>query len=354
MNALDVGDPSVNLSAKVAFGGSVGWLRFLNYSPYGLDVKLNRGTFRMLPYTPRDILADVAESPIAWTIAFALGGASSSTSDLTIEAYDENEPRPPLPPGFGTPLVSVGTTVVANELGTAQEGLTVSVPSNPAVGTGTQTLFPYVTVAAQTRSIILQTLLSSVATNALALLAATAFGLVAGDAYFYNNLGINGYVRSDNSNFKTDGALGTLATYGGLATVGLGVAAQRAKGDGIHITTTTANQTIATLTTPNDGARHRYRVGGRVRVNNGTSGNNITFRCAYTDFDSGGAVVVWFTGNPGSADVTFGGAASITNNVYSCTDRIIDCTPNTAITIQYTDPTNTPNDNVSGYIEQLT
>lgn len=345
-------------------GGAYGQMLVINNTPYGLVFGLG-GIPDVIGYnvpagSPRIIVVrrPVAQIYYAVTYTQAGGVSNAPVNDCRIEFFDLDDKIEAA--GLGSMGSQVGvSTLIASQLGNADEGIqAVGLPVH-GVATSTDQFGPYSTTANANRTLQLGVLINGVFVGLMNLVNDKSANFQ-GALNVLNNLGLapysfqvsNGATGLDGNKITTDGS-GNFNAIGNIGAVGLGVAAERAKGDGIHITTTAALQTIATLTTPNDGLRHTYRVSARMRVNNGTSGNNIVLRCAYTDFDSGTAVVVWFSGNGGSADVTFGGGSSVLNGVFSCTDRRIDCAPNTAITIQYTDPTNTPNDNVSGTIEQL-
>lgn len=244
-----------------------------------------------------------------------------------------------------------GVTVIANELGTTADGVLVNVP---AIGTLTATdeIFPYANSAPAnpTRDVGIGAIHAGANVHNILQTITVAGG--GPGVQIGGTLVVTIQLSTDGGNLLTDGA-GHFNTYGGVATVGGGVPAERGKASGVAVTAITA-QTIETLTSPNDGVRHGYRINGRFRLNNGTNGQLITFRITYTDADTLAGAAVYFAGNSGgSGDITFAGSSSVSNGTWSCTPRYIEVAPNTAITVLYTDPANTPADQVSSLIEQL-
>lgn len=124
-----------------------------------------------------------------------------------------------------------------------------------------------------------------------------------------------------------------------------------ATAEGVAVTST-SQQNILTMTVPVTGL---YMISGYVRINNGTSGNDISFGCLYTDPD-GTAVPINFdlTPNSGAISTFANGSNAFDNGWWSANTRTFYAKGGTAITITYTDPTNTPNDTVSAYSKRVT
>lgn len=130
--------------------------------------------------------------------------------------------------------------------------------------------------------------------------------------------------------------------------LGVGALVTTPRGTAVTVTT---QQTIATVTPASDGL---YRIGGYARVANGTNGNNVSFGCTYTDAESGTAETVWFSSQNGAGSFFMNGSNSIGNGPFSVPAYTLDAKAGNAINIVYRDPTNTPNDKVSAWIERLT
>lgn len=148
------------------------------------------------------------------------------------------------------------------------------------------------------------------------------------------------------------GTASRFTQYHGDTTLGNGVPAIVALAENIAVSST-ALTPILTYTTLNDGANHSLRVNAWVDVNNGTSGNNLSLQVVYTDPRTGIASTTPFSTATSTAAVSFNGSTSITNSRYAMYPYMIYCKPNTTVTIQYRDPTNTPSDHVSAFIERI-
>ena len=156
--------------------------------------------------------------------------------------------------------------------------------------------------------------------------------------------GYVGVLQVDNS--------GNLAVLGGVPTDSASPgAAAIVKTGGITVTATT-QQTVLTYTPAVDG---NYRAGLRARINNGTSPNALTAAVTFTDADTGGSVTQNFFGaTAGGAAVVFAnGSNTIGNGVLHCSSFSFKAKGGNAITIIYRDPTNTPSDKVSAFLEYL-
>lgn len=160
------------------------------------------------------------------------------------------------------------------------------------------------------------------------------------------------FVDLNNNNGGT--ALGFVLEVGSQPTVGfLGVPPIVAQVYEQHVTGT-GTVTLITFTPSANGL---YRVSGFARVNNGTNGNNCKLQVTFFDPQKAGGTsdfsyMVGINGASG-AGVQFGGASSVSNNPYAFEPQVFDCTAGKALTIAYTDPTNTPSDFVSIIVERL-
>ena len=135
----------------------------------------------------------------------------------------------------------------------------------------------------------------------------------------------------------------------------LGVPVVVAEAVGVAVTTTAATQ-ILNYTTPNgaldlnsDGL---YEVAGNFAVNNGTNGNNISFTVNYTEPNGTNTTTVLITNSYGNTIAT-NGSNSVNNGGYTCLTMLLSVKAGTAITVNYQDPTNTPNDIASAVIKRL-
>ena len=108
-------------------------------------------------------------------------------------------------------------------------------------------------------------------------------------------------------------------------------------------------QTILTFTPTVDG---HYRANLTAVLANGTSGNAITGKVSYQD-----ATGVNRSSNfqliSGSTSLIAAGVSSFVNGAWAGVPLYFFAKAGTAITIQFQDPTNTPNDTVSAALERL-
>lgn len=112
-------------------------------------------------------------------------------------------------------------------------------------------------------------------------------------------------------------------------------------------------KTVFSYTTPNDGAKHSYRITVSVFVNNGTTGNNLTCTINYVDISAAPHSGNVPFHNGGVAVVVMNGATSLGNADYRGLAMEFTANPNTIISLSYNDPTNTPNDTVFAHLERL-
>lgn len=140
---------------------------------------------------------------------------------------------------------------------------------------------------------------------------------------------------------------GALITVGGQSTVGpVGVGAVVGVTEA-QVVTSTAQTRILTVAVPVTGL---YWVAGYVRINNGTSGNAITFATGWTDPDAGTVGTAYFNLGNQVADA----GPSFANGLWSGLPVLVYAEGGTSIIVNYTDPTNTPNDTVSAVVVRLT
>lgn len=116
-----------------------------------------------------------------------------------------------------------------------------------------------------------------------------------------------------------------------------------------HVTATTA-QTILSFTPTVTGT---YRISGYLFLNNGTSGNVLTARFSFNDPDGGGARTFFMRSDNGSSNQALNGANSFANGAYSLAPYTFRHTGGQAITVVYTDPTNTPSDFFTVFVERV-
>lgn len=133
----------------------------------------------------------------------------------------------------------------------------------------------------------------------------------------------------------------------GALSVGVGLGFGVAQAVNVGVTTTV---TVLTVTPASTGT---YRVSGYLRLNNLVSGNILTGLVHYTDPDAGGATLLFLYVNNGSVTAALNGANNFANGPYPFAAYPVRHLGGAAITVSYTDPTNTPNDFVTAIIERL-
>lgn len=160
------------------------------------------------------------------------------------------------------------------------------------------------------------------------------------------------------SPYSQDGSLNQ-SQYGNLPLSGLtgqqlsgsvGVAAVVAQAQNVHVTST-APTTIISFTPSVTGL---YEVKGYVYVSNGTSGNDVEIKIAWTDVNLGGEQYLYPQGINGGPPLQFNGGVSIPDGPYALESVAVFALGGSAISVTYTDPTNTPSDYVSAVITRLT
>lgn len=134
--------------------------------------------------------------------------------------------------------------------------------------------------------------------------------------------------------------------YGGDSTVGATpVSAVVAGYANANVTATTA-QGITSYTSNDDGV---FEVHGYAYINNGTSGQTITFAVEYTDAQSGSSETSYLT----TGATVLSAAAATANGVYPCAPLTIVAKGGTTTTVKYTDAGGTPADYVTAVISQI-
>lgn len=135
--------------------------------------------------------------------------------------------------------------------------------------------------------------------------------------------------------------------YGGQATVVANpVSSTVAATVGAHVQST-GLEGVCSYTTPEGGL---FRVEALVQVNNGVSGNDVTLEVVYTDAVTGTAETLYFM----AGATALNGATAVANGFVAPAPILVNAAPNSAIVVNYNDPTNTPNDVVSVAIHRVT
>lgn len=141
------------------------------------------------------------------------------------------------------------------------------------------------------------------------------------------------------------------AAFGGQQPAGhIGVPVLIQAVQGQHVTTT-GSSNILSFTAPATGT---YEFSGYLYLNNGTSGNDITFSVGFSDgsIDVGGAVYFLATGQ-GSNVILLAGGTSVANGQWSCPAMPLYVRAGTTVTVAFNDPTNTPSDYVTVMVKRV-
>ena len=362
----DIGDPGAvpNNTTPQYFAtnlpGGVGRLVVQNDTPYAVDITTNDGVWRVASGVARLIPVYTVCALATWAVVASLMPADALYSDLLIEAYGPDEPVDEQYPVNIIRQQASSSTVIANELGTTSDGLTISVPTAGS-GTGTDTVYPYANGATTpTRDVALDVLQAGALVEALRLLGADASTQI--DKYLAilgNNGSIGplaiGLLVTAGASFAAGKLVldsnGFLNTIGNQLTTGFGVPAVVRGPTHVTAITSTALQTLATFTAPTDGL---YRLSMTILLSNGTSGNLIKAGADYTDADTGAAANLRLLAqSPSSTAVLLAGGTSIANGRVHCAPGLFYVKGGSTINIVYQDPTNTPNDTVEFMLERL-
>jgi len=179
------------------------------------------------------------------------------------------------------------------------------------------------------------------------------FGIIVGDGTGWR---MPFYKRSGGVNTEEFAVndTGGLPIIGGLATIGRGVAIQRARGSDVHVTSTTLT-TICSFTVPNESPNPMVCCTCIFLVpTSNTNNGTILIQVAYTDpFDSTAHIQVF---NLNGTAVTLLSPATIfkSANQYTTIALPVECKPNTLVSIQYQNTaTGTIGDFVTGIIQLL-
>lgn len=140
----------------------------------------------------------------------------------------------------------------------------------------------------------------------------------------------------------------TTATTGPSASLGVAGIMRFVQSQSVAVTT---QVTMLTYTAPGS-TDTTYHVSGHVVLNNGTSGNSISFKVSYTN--SNNVAITHSLPMLAPLAVTLAtGANSFSNATFPALVTPITAKGGTTITITYQDPTNTPNDLVTAILEEL-
>lgn len=140
----------------------------------------------------------------------------------------------------------------------------------------------------------------------------------------------------------------TLATSGLTPSWGVGGIVAFAQSTAVAVTT---QQTIVTYTTPT-GPDSTYRINGHFILTNAVAPNAVGFKCSYTN--SSGTAITLNLPVLGPAGISVAnGVATFSNATFPLVTTTITAKSATAITVTYQDPTNTPNDVVTAFIEEV-
>lgn len=352
MIPFDIGDPAnpnapYTPGTPITLPGSTARLIAINDTPYQLLL-----TFSGLSGTPykvpsgwaRIFTLEANQQQVIWTIDASLAPTSAIISDLTIECYMPGEPLPDMHPILRQ--VSGSSTVIANELGTTADGLTVSTPTLGTI-TGETDLLPYSTQSGAERALVLKAMSGGNTAEGLRL---TNTGSIV-EVSVPGSLAVAGPTDLDNSAIQTDG-LGHMNVWGNAPSVGQGLAAVRVAVEPPVTVTATTLQSIANVTPPANGLYVAYM---RVRLNNGTSPQLMQCRVQYTDPDTGSTPAFPFQmiNAAGTVQTATGVGTNFANGTWDSMPIFFRAKGLAAITLQYQDPANTPNDQVNGAILQI-
>ena len=317
-----------NLAQSVGYGipeAGPPHVALLNESPCGLQLQFSTGEQMSLPAGGwQTITLNPTCTNFSYKVLYVLN-ASPIVASLLGTWYAPGEPVPDAPILGNSPIgATVPVSPIANELQGVGQSKAVT---EKDVG-GLPALAP----------------VSTVATPLLLLPTDTNGNPDSTAGITIDPAGIGNSIRG---NTAISGAINQLSS---VVTAGLGVPAIAAMIENKAVATTTLT-TILTYAVPADGANHTLRVNAWCDVNNSVSGNNIALQVLYSDPRSGLTTTTPFSTATSTASQSFNAAASIINGIYAMYPYTIYCKPNSTVTIQYRDPTNTPNDHVSAFIE---
>ena len=265
--------------------------------------------------------------------------ASSTTNYVNGVLYSAKELRPPVQPVALARDVNVGNSVTvgnASELIAGGDADGLITRAEGGIGTQYVDLEPTHSAPANNYGLKLQFW------NA-GLVAYTTVAVA-------DNLGfLITFAGLSNTGGPTSLSGGAITNIAGQALAGaLGVVGTPVAPAKVVVAVTTL-QTILTFTPTVDG---HYRANINPVLANGTSGNTITAKVNYQD-----ATGVNRSSNfqliSGSTSLIGAGVSSFVNGAWAGVPLYFFAKAGTAITIQFQDPTNTPNDTVSAALERL-
>lgn len=330
---------SIAPQAAFAAAGSTPHLAIFNESGCGLTLQMSTGEQLFLPAGGwRNLDLNPSCTSFSYSVAYTMIGALVN-SLVVVWFGPEEEPPPPTILG-NSPIGGSTLTSTANEalrlVGQAGSpyGLTTTTGLNNSLFLSAMAmLIPDVTTAVS-----------------LGLIGRSNNGTsIVDDIAWFDGKIVIGGTGTPGSVVGNGG--GVIVRYGSENLFGRGVPAMVA-GAQEALISSTGSTTIQTYTTPNDGANHLYRVGGYVVLANGTSGNSISVQVTYTDRNTVSTTHPLFTSTSIAIQVA-NGSTSFVNGDWPFASISFVAKPNTLISLKYNDPTNTPNDRVTMYLERL-
>ena len=323
-------------------------LSFLNESGFGLQINFTNGQQFYLPAGGWQAVGVAAEcTGASYTVLYSL--SNPLVTKLLVTWYAPDEPVPPAPILGNSPIGGTVTTSKATFLDAGSIGGFTERDFNPSgAETGPMLISGSSNPSAQTPY------LGYWDTTALRFSRALAWGPApTASAKMEAFIGLQCDTTLGVTGLTTlTGGLAALTAYNSDTLAGNGLASVVAAPQNQSVTGTT--QVIPfSLTTPNDGQPHTYRIDLFFILNNGVSGNMITAQVFYTNMNSAAKNFSFLVQGSGGTLTLANGSNSLTNGDYSAKSVIVTCKPNTTLSATYRDPTNTPNDLVTYTVERL-
>ena len=397
MIPFDIGDPAspnagFAAGTPITLPGSTAKIIAINDTPYqilltfsglsGTPYKVPSGWARILPVAAN-------QQQVTWTIDKSLSPSLALISDLTLECYMVGEELPTMHPiirQIGGSVKAVSATQVQNDgmpLGTAFVEATAQVPNgispfgsnviidndgnfyfmglsngSPENFMQSSTIAGRVNILIGNQDVPVQLGASGGQTNGDVTIRAGARLLGGGGVFIVDTFGnitglgltLGAAALLDNGALVTGS--GTLTKYANVATAGQGVPPIRAV---LEPPTTIAVTTLQNVLTFTPNANGLYVAYMRVRLNNGTSPQLMQCRVQYTDPDTGSTPAVPFQmiNAAGTVQTATGVGTNFANGTWDSLPIFFRAKGLAAITLQYQDPANTPNDQVNGAILQI-
>ena len=318
-------------------------LSFLNESGFGLQINFTNGQQFYLPAGGWQAVGVAAEcTGASYSVLYSL--SNPLVTKLLVTWYAPDEAVPAAPILGNSPIGGTVTTSKAQFLDAGVIGGFTEQDFNPSgAGSGPMLISGSPNPSGQTPYLGYWDTTAGAFRRALSWAPApTASALV----NILIALGVTGVTT-------LTGGLAQLTTYNSETLAGNGLVVNEEDTDNLAVTTT-GTKTIASYVVPATASGvATIRASGYVIVNNGVSGNNITFNVNYKD-QGGSAISRSLPMFSGAAAVTImTGAISIANSHYEGYPLTITVQQSQTVTITYNDPTNTPNDHVTGVIERL-